>query len=76
MVVNDTLRTKKPSIGSVYGFYAKPPRLTYNKLRMALNLTRATQNIHNKMSLQILKFNIIGLDVHVDQATLKLHRFI
>ena len=22
MVVNDTFRTKKPSIGSVYGFYA------------------------------------------------------
>ena len=24
-VVNDTFRTKKPSIASVYGFYAKPP---------------------------------------------------
>ena len=23
MVINDTFRTKKPGIGSVYGFYAK-----------------------------------------------------
>ena len=28
MVVNDTFRTKKPSIGSIYGFYAKPPLQT------------------------------------------------
>ena len=28
MVINDTFRTKKPSIGSVYGVYAKPPLLT------------------------------------------------
>ena len=60
MVDNDTFRTKKRSIGSVYGFYAKPSLLTQNQ-RIALNLTCATQNIHNKISLHILRFIIIEL---------------
>ena len=68
MVVNDTFRTKKPSIGSNYGFYAKPLLLTQN-LRMALNLTCATQDIHNKILLHKVRLNIIELHLSMRSTT-------
>ena len=61
MVVNDTFRTKKPSIGSVYGFYAKPPLLA-KKIEDGIEpYMRNTEHPQKDIVVYIVRFNTIEL---------------
>ena len=55
MIVNDTLRTKKPSIGSGYGFYAKPSL----NIKLEDGIEPYMCNTEHPQSLHIVRFNII-----------------